>query len=199
MGVIVYKVDLGTTITGPEGKQRILLAIARICSIFYSGSIKTINMGATEPMEVSFKIHNRAAVALKTKDFSQQLLKDLVAAQAYEIKIMVAVVQVKFSYNRDFHMDNSINIELTTAYGENMSKLLMGLILSKNIVATQSQYERASDRIERTYDLMRTIFKKFLGDTLFHTLNRINVEKYNRDVIYFNLFGFEFTIKRKYQ
>lgn len=198
MGVIVYKANLGTTITGPEGKQRVLLAIARICSIFYTTSIRTLNMAASEPMEITYKIENRAAVALRTKEFDSQLVKELAAAETYEISLYVGVVQVRFAYNSDFHMDGAVAIELRTEYKEIMSKIAMGFVLNKNIIATQSFYDRAYDRIERVYDMMMGLFKKFLGDTLFHTKNVINVEKYNRDFFYFNFLGSQFVIKRRF-
>jgi hypothetical protein len=199
MGVIVYKVNLGTTITGPEGKQRLLIAIARICSIFYTSSKKTINLGADEPMEIIYKIPNRAEVALKTKEFTQAMVKDLTLAEKYNMTVFVGPVQVRFNYDRPFHMDNALEVELRCEYKENMSKLILGAVLTKNVIASQLFFGRMSDRIERTYDLLLTLFKKFLGDTFYFTLTKNIVEKYNRDVIYFNILGFEFTIKRRFQ
>ncbi len=199
MGVVIYKVNLGTTITGPEGKQRLLIAIARICSIFYTGSKKSINLDADEPMEIIYKIPNRAEVALRTKEFTQALVKDMSGAERYNITVFVGPVQVKFNYLREFHMDNALELELRCEYKENMTKIAMGVILTKNVIASQLFYGRMADRIERTYDLVLNLFKKFLGDTFYFTLNKSVLEKYNRDVIYFNLLGFEFTIKRKFQ
>ncbi len=198
MGVIVYKANIGTSITGPDGKQRLLLAFARLMSIFYSGSIKSINMEAVAPIEVVYKIPNRAQIALKTKDFTEALIKDLVQAETFEISVFVSVVQMKITHNKKVHNDNAVNIEYRAEYTEYMSKAALGIVLHKNIVATTVFYERAHNRIERVYDLSMTLLRKFLGDTLISGLQRINVEKFNRDFIYFNLFGFAFVIKRRF-
>ncbi|MFH0961160.1 MAG: hypothetical protein V1820_00560 [archaeon] len=198
MGVIVYKANIGTSITGPEGKQRLLLAIGRLLSIFYNGSIKTINMAAKAPVEIVYKIPNRAQISVKTREFNQGLISDLVQAETFEISVFVAVVQIRFVYDKKIHMENAVSMELRTEYKENMTKLAMGFITTKNIIATMVFFERGHDRIERTYDLSMNLFRKFLGDTLISSINRINVEKYNRDFFYFNLLGFEFVIKRKY-
>ncbi len=198
MGMIIYKINLGTSITGPEGKQRMVIAIARLCEIFYSTSRKSINMWAEQPMEITYREKVQAPVGLTTKDFTESLIKDLIDAYEFNILVNVAPVQLKIIYNRDMHMDNACEIHLRGYFKDMISTAsMLGFVNMVYYQQAKWSYNRAEDRVERLNRLIQTVFKRHLGDSYFYGLNKVSIQEYLRDAIYFNIFGWKFTIRRK--
>lgn len=196
--MLIYKINVGTSITGPEGKQRLVIAIARLCEIFFTTAKKTINMWAEQPMEIGYTIQTQAQVGLSAKEFTEELIKALVDAYKFEILINVAPVQVKVIYNRDIHMDNACEIHLRGHFKDVISSsIMLGFV---NLIYYQQAkwaYNRAEDRVERLNRLVQNVFKRHFGDSYFFSLNKVSVQEYLRDAIYFNIFGWKFTIRRK--
>ncbi len=197
MGFINYRINTGTTVTGPEGKKRLVAAVIRLCEIFYTGSRKSINLWAEEPMDIEYQTQTGAPVSTSAKGFSEELAKDLFASGTFSIRLKIDGLQVKFNYNRQVHMDNSFEIELTTEYKEYMVRRMLGFVLDRDVIATQVFYDRAEDKMQRTKDLVYSVLKKHFGDTFFVSFNKTVVNKYIRDALYINIFGLQFTIRKK--
>ncbi len=197
MGILTYRINAGTTITGPEGKKRLLAAIMRLCEIFYTGSKKSINLWAEEPMEVDYATPTGAPISVSTKRFSEDVTKDLLASSTFAIKMSIDGLRVKFSYDRAVHMDNSCGIDITTEYAELMNRRFLGFIIDKDVIACKVFYDRAESKVERTKDMIYSVLRKHFSDTFFASFNKIVVNKYIRDAIYVNIFGIQFTIRKK--
>lgn len=197
MGVLTYRINTGTTITGPEGKKRLVAAIMRLCEIFYTGSKKSINLWAEEPMDIDYATPTGAPVSTSAKSFGEELAKDLLASGTFTIRVNIDGLQVKFNYDRAVHMDNSCEIDITTEYAELMNRRFLGFILDKDVIACQVFYDRAESKVERTKDMIYSVLRKHFGDTFFASFNKITVNKYIRDAIYVNIFGIQFTIRKK--
>lgn len=197
MGLINYKINAGTTITGPEGKKRLVAAMARLCEIFYTGARKSINLWAEEPMEIEYQTPTGAPVSITAKSFTEEVARDLFASGTFTTKLKIDGLQVKFGYSRAVHMDNSFEIDLTIEYKEYMVRRFLGFILDRDVIATQVFYDRAEDKVQRTKDLIYSVLRKHFGDTFFASFNKTVINRYIRDAIYVNIFGLQFTIRKK--
>lgn len=197
MGFINYKINTGTTMTGPDGKKRLIAAIIRLCEIFYTGSKKSINLWAEEPMDIDYRTASGSPVSTTLKSFTEELARDLFGSGAFTIKMRIDGLVVKFNYNRAVHMDNAFEVDITTEYKEYMVRRFLGFVLDRDVIATQVFYDRAEDKMQRTKDLVYSVLKKHFGDTFFASFNKTVINKYVRDAIYINLFGLQFTIRKK--
>ena len=198
MGFIIYKINAGTSTAEPDTKQRLIFAISRVCDILYTGAKKTINLVAEEPMEINFKSTAGAPVSRVATTFTPELMKDLAESGYFTIKVNVSNIQVIFTYDQSIHMENSCSIELKGQFPEYTIKYAWGFILDKEAVASQWSYDRAADKVERLKGLIFSVMKKFLGEGFFSSISKSTIQQYARDAVYFNLFGFQFTIRRKY-
>lgn len=197
MGFINYKITAGTTITGPEGKKRLVAAVMRLCEIFYTGSRKSINLWAEAPMEVDYETQSGAPVSTTTKKITEEIANGLAGSGTFTVKLKIDGVQVRFRYDRQVHMDNSFETELVTEYKEYMNRRFLGFILDRDVIATQVFYDRADAKMQRTKDLVYSVLRKHFGDTFFANFGKTVINRYIRDAIYVNVFGLQFTIRKK--
>jgi len=198
MGFMVYDVTAGTTLTDPSTIYKIIDAINRTCDIFYTSSKKTLNMKAEDPLFIDYESASGARVTKKTKTIDPAITKILAASPRWRVTINVSAIQVAFDYDRNTHNYNNVRVLVKAQFREFVFRFMLGFILSKDVVGSQWEYDRVSDRASRVRDLILGVFKKHFGDTFYSNENDMVLQDYARDCTYLNLFGYKFTIRRKY-
>lgn len=196
MGELIYRMTYGTTVTGPQSKQQILAIINRLASIFYSGSKRSINMGAEKPMEIGYETQGGTEIHENTKSFSPELLKALMLSPHFKIRIYVDKFALTFVHNQKKHSDNSFEVEVWGSFKEAMNKYLLNFVMDKDIVASACIFDPTDSKATRIRDLMDSVVKSFFGDTLYRNERKIVLHKYDREKFYFQIFGHIFTISK---
>jgi len=198
MGFLIYDVTVGTTTTDPSTIYRIIDVIDRTCEIFYTSSKKTLNMKAEEPFFIDYESASGARVSRKARNIDKTLVRTLSASPRWRVTINVSATQVAFEYDRNIHNYNNVRVQIKAQFREFVFRYILGLVLEKDVVGSQWEFDRVSDRAVRIKDLIISIFKKHFGDTFYYNESNITLQDYARDSTYINLFGFKFTIRRKY-
>ncbi|RLG42881.1 MAG: hypothetical protein DRN81_07600, partial [Thermoproteota archaeon] len=114
MGVILYRCTYGAAVK--DAKEQIVAAIARYNEILRGGAKKSINMTAKGPVSVLIVGGGGTSWRRSVENIDDELFKELVAAQSFEIEIKmeragVTKPKVVFWYDEETHRRNSVAVE----------------------------------------------------------------------------------------
>ncbi len=177
-----------------------MIAIAtRTAEILRGAAKESINMVSTGPMKVTMRYPKGREEKTEVNNIDESITNLFMRVDDFEIRVPVETSFVIFRYNEKEHYSRSIEARIECPFRESMDKYAAGFVLLKDVITADLIFLRVKTQATRLLGLVRKVAKKFLGDAYSEDFREIRVQQFRSDRIYFNIFGFIFSIRTRWE
>ena len=196
--MLIYRLAVSDAYPSPQSKQKMMAFLTRTFEILQETAKESINLKAEGPINVSVK-HTRGRIEETKVENINEAINLLMSVPEFEVSLPVDGMTVIFRYNEKEHYGRSIEARIKAPFKESMDKYAMGFVLLKDILTSDLIYTKIKSRANRLFSLVRKIGKRFLGDAYSEDFREIKTHQFRQDRVYFNIFGFIFSIRTRWE
>lgn len=199
MGVLINRLVVSDSYPSPQSKQKMVAIGTRIIEILRSSARETMNLSSTGPIKVVMKYPKGREEKIEINKLEDSVVNMLLRLEEFELRVSVEDSFVITRYSEKEHYGRAIEIRVESPYKESLDKYAAGFVLLKDVLTSDLIFTKVRTRTVRLMGLIRKVAKKFLGDAYTEDFREVRVQQFRSDRVYFNIFGFIFSIKTRWE
>ena len=184
----------------PQSKQKLVAIVSRIFEILKEGSQESINLTSNGPVKLVI-MHPKGRKEEVDISNLQELADMLMKASEFNASVEVGPdpIVLRFMYSDAKNYGRGMEARVEAPFRESMDKFIAGFILLKDVLTSKLIFDKVNSRATRLKDLVKTVSKKFLGSAYSEEFREIRTHQFRGDRVYFNIFGFIFSIRTRWE
>ena len=199
IGVLINRLAVTDSYPGKQSKQKMVAIVTRVAEILKGSAKESINLRSEGMIDLVMRYPKGREEKIAFDRVDDTLVNTLMKSDNFEIKIPVEESFVIFRYDEKEHYSRSIEARIQSPFKESMDKYAAGFVLLKDVLTSDLIFKKIQTRASRLLTLVRKVGKTFLGDAYSEDLREITTHQFRRDRVYFNIFGYIFSIKTRWE